>query len=307
MLPRRRLVLALSVLAFAPAHAQWRNRYPKLVGSSHHVYVEGYELPVVNAGISDPAESPDGKTIAVGSRGWIWLIDRSTNEARRLTRGGGMDSRPAWSPDGASLAFVRDDGSTLAVVTRDMKTGAERVIERGFAMDPAFARDGRSLFYSSNTGGGLDLWRFDLATGEKTRITTDAGMELAPMPHPDGKRLVYMVKAGGADQIRVRTLADGKENVLISGPILAQMRPALSPDGSVVAYTAPGVRGWELRLVSIERPGPTVLLVAKENGLPLGPSWSADGRTIYYVEGDGEQQLVLYRVPKAGGNPIRVA
>ncbi|MDB4891813.1 MAG: hypothetical protein JWL61_3668 [Gemmatimonadetes bacterium] len=293
--------LAITSLASTTASAQWRNRYPKLVGSSHHVYVEGYELPVVNAGVYDPAESPDGRTLAIASRGWIWLLDRTSGEARRVTRGGKMDSRPAWSPDGKSLAFVRDDGSTLAVVIRDMQSGAEREIERGFAMDPAFARDGRSLYYSSNASGGLDIWRFDLASGEKSRITTDAGMELAAMPHPDGRRLVYMVKAGGADQIRVRSLADGKETVLVTGPILAQMRPALSPDGSVVAYTYPGVKGWELRLMSVERPGPTVLLVARDNGLPLSPVWSADGRTIYYSESDAEQRLVLHGVPKAGG------
>src|SRR4051812_9158028 len=135
--------------------AQWKNRYPKLVGSSHHVYVEGYELPIVNAGISDPAPSPDGRTLAIGSHGWLWLLDLASGTASRLTRGGQMDSRPAWSPDGKSLAFVRDDGSTLAVVVRDMATGTEREIERGFAMDPAFAPDGRSLYYASNAAGGL--------------------------------------------------------------------------------------------------------------------------------------------------------
>ena len=121
---RRIPLLALAALAALPAlapaalGAQWRNRYPKLAGSAHHVYVEGYELPVVNAGASDPAASPDGRTLAVASRGWIWLVDRATGAARRVTRGGQMDSRPAWSPDGRLLAFVRDDDSTLAVVVR---------------------------------------------------------------------------------------------------------------------------------------------------------------------------------------------
>lgn len=298
------LILSLGVVALGGTHrlgAQWKNRYPKLAGSSHHVYVEGYELPVVNAGVSDPAESPSGETVAVGSHGWIWLLDLTTGDAKRVTRGGRMDSRPTWSPDGRSLAFVRDDGNTLAVIVRDMTTGAEREIERGFAMDPAFSPDGRTLYYASQTAGGLDLWRIDLPSGQKSRVTTDPGLELRPQPHHDGKRLVYLSKAGGADQIRIRSLADGTESVLISDPILAQMRPALSPDGSAVAYSWPGPKGWELRLVSVEHPGPTVLLVARENGLPLSPSWSADGRTIYFMEGDRDQRLTLYRIGKIGG------
>jgi TolB protein len=298
------LMLSVSgVAASAPGvlGAQWKNRYPKLVGSNHHVYVEGYELPIVNAGVSDPAESPDGRTIAIASRGWLWLLDRSTGDAKRLTHGGRMDSRPAWSPDGRSLAFVRDDGNTLAVMVRDLATGAEREIERGFALDPAFAADGRSLFYSSSTAGGLDLWRIDLASGQKTRVTTDPGMELRSQPDRGGQQLVYLSKAPGTDQIRLRSLADGKETVLISDPILAQMRPGLSPDGKSVAYSWPNAKGWELRLVSVEHPGPTVLLASHDSGMPLSPSWSADGHTVYFMEGDRDQRLTLYSVPKDGG------
>jgi TolB protein len=297
------LVLAAGLAVSTPARleAQWRNRYPKLVGSTHHVYVEGYELPVLNAGFSDPAESPDGRTLAIASHGWLWRLDRTTGEAKRITSGGQMDSRPVWSPDGKSLAFVRDDGNTLAVVVRELATGTEREIERGFALDPAFSPDGRTLYYSSSAAGGLDIWRIDLASGQKTRITTDAGLELRAQPHPDGKRLIYLSKASGADQIRVRTLADGSEKVIVSDPILAQMRPALSPDGESVAYSFPGPKGWELRLMGVEHPGPSVLLVAKANGLPLSPSWSADGHSIYFMEGDDAQRLVVHRIAKNGG------
>ncbi|HEY4303199.1 MAG TPA: CehA/McbA family metallohydrolase [Gemmatimonadaceae bacterium] len=299
--------LLLCALDASRAEAQWKNRYPKLVGSNHHVYVEGYELPVVNVGASDPAESPNGRTIAIGSRGWLWLFDKTTGTTTRLTRGGKMDSRPSWSPDGRSIAFVRDDGNTLAVVIRDLTSGNEREIEKGFAMDPAYSADGKSLFYASNSAGGLDIWRIELASGTKTRITTDAGLELRPQPHPDGKRLVYMSKSNATDQIRIRNLDDGKETVLASDPILAQTRPALSPDGASVAYTWPNANGWEMRLVSVEHPGPTILLVSRYGGEPIAPSWSADGKSVYYMEADREQRLKVFAVPKDGGATMPIA
>jgi TolB protein len=129
-----------------------------------------------------------------------------------------------------------------------MATGAEREIERGFAMDPVFSPDGPSLYYASNAAGGLDIWRIDLISGAKTRITTDAGLELDPRPSPHGQHLVYLSKAPDTDQVRIRLLVDGTESVLVSDPILAQMHPALSPDGKAIAYSFANAFGWELRL-----------------------------------------------------------
>lgn len=61
---RSAVVLALLLSAFlaAPLHAQWTHRYPKVEGYSHHVYLEGFELPILTAGPMDPAPSPDGTT-----------------------------------------------------------------------------------------------------------------------------------------------------------------------------------------------------------------------------------------------------
>ncbi len=65
---------------------QWTNRYPKLANVSHHVYLEGYNLPTLNQGATDPAISPDNRTIAFAARGWLWLMDLNAREARRVTK-----------------------------------------------------------------------------------------------------------------------------------------------------------------------------------------------------------------------------
>lgn len=124
------------------ADAQWTNRYPKNAGYGHHVYLEGYELPTLAAGVMDFAESSRGEQV-FASRGWLWRRDPASGVATRLTSGAGVDSRPAWSPDGRSIAFVRDDSRTLAVIVRDMSTGSEKEIDRGMAMDPVFTADGK--------------------------------------------------------------------------------------------------------------------------------------------------------------------
>ncbi|MGQ0648882.1 MAG: CehA/McbA family metallohydrolase [Gemmatimonadaceae bacterium] len=304
-----RLATALLVLVPAVVQGQWTNRYPKNQGFNHHVYLEGYELPILASGPGDPAPSPDDGTVIVASRGWLWRVDLATGAAVRITAGAHVDSRPAWSRDGRMLAFVRDDSRTTAIVIRDMTTGSEREIDKGMALDPVFTADGKSVVYANlEPGGDLDLWRFDLAGGQRVRLTMEAGLELRPQLALDGTRLLYLSKTrAGGDQVRLRSLGDGRETVLLSANIVSQARPALSPDGTLLAYNWPGTFGWELRLLSTDRPGASTLLVARPRGRPLTPAWSADGQWVYYSEADAQQRLHLWRIRAYGGAPEQVS
>ncbi|MXX73609.1 MAG: hypothetical protein F4205_13905 [Gemmatimonadetes bacterium] len=62
-LPGAVCAAAVATLTLLPeaASGQWTNRYPRVQGYGHHVYLEGYELPVLTSGPIDPAPSPDGQ------------------------------------------------------------------------------------------------------------------------------------------------------------------------------------------------------------------------------------------------------
>ena len=303
-----RSIAALALFVFVPsvASAQWTNRYPKLEGYSHHVYVEGFELPILAAGPTDPAVSPDGGTIAFSARGWLWLFDLETGVARRSTRGPELDTRPAWRPDGGALAFLRDDGENLSIWQLDLGTGEEtRLFGDGtIVLDPAWAPDGKDLYFSAATAGDLDIWRFSLETGEPTRLTSRRGLEVRPQPLPGGE-LAYLAKGRSSPDELVLLDADGEETTLRAESIASQARPAAQPGKGTLALNWPagdGADGYRLLLVDPEQGDPVELVAAR--GLPLTPSLTEDGEAVIFVEADEGERFRLRQVSTRGGPAV---
>lgn len=293
------------LLAAPAADAQWTNRYPKVTGMNHHVYLEGYDLPTMNVGPTDPAVSPDGTRIAFSARGWIWVLDLATGRATRVTDGPTMDFRPAWSPDGSQLAFVRDDTRDTWIVMRTISSGTEsRINTPALDLDPTFGPDG-TLYYSSAAEGTLDLWKVRAPGATPERITSKAGNEFTSTVSRDGSTLLYMHKLGG-DRVTMRNLASGNERELVAERIVSQSRPAISPDGATAVYGWAVDERYELRLVSVSDPSTSVRLTTGARGLPLSPAWSPNGEQLYFTEAGADEVMRLYRIPRVGGNAEQV-
>ena len=304
-MPAGRLaVIALLLACTLPVAAQWTNRYQR-IGQGHHVYIEGYDFPTYSAGITYPAVSPDGTTIAFSSRGWLWTMPAAGGAAQRITRGAKLDSRPAWHPDGRRIAFVRDDTRNTDIIELNLANGAEATLVAGPAaeLDPAYSPAGDALYYASAEGGDLELFRLNLATSEKVRVTNARGLDLRPQPLADGS-VVYMSKRGNGDEVAV-TDAGGARRVLALASVASLARPAVSPDGRRLVVPQPvGSRTeWALQVMDVAG-GPMTEIVTG-GGHPIMPAWDRDG-AIYFARADALGVFGLWRIPAAGGVPQQV-
>src|SRR5262245_4977966 len=82
---------------------------------------------------ADPQISPDGTQVAYVRRSAdimtdqfysnLWLVSYDGRSHRPLTSGHRHDASPRWSPDGARLLFLSDEGGSTQLYVRWMDTG----------------------------------------------------------------------------------------------------------------------------------------------------------------------------------------
>jgi tricorn protease len=129
----------------------------------------------------EASRSPDGRWIAYSSdasgENEIYVRStRGTDEPRQLTRfDSGYRFRPVWSPDSRRLAFF-DQTSAIYVVDVDRAT-VEKVDADPFNEQPELAwfADSAALAYTRLEANYVStIWRYDLATKKRQRMTASA-------------------------------------------------------------------------------------------------------------------------------------
>src|SRR5206468_846287 len=107
----------------------------------------------------------------------------------RLTDDPYLETDPAWSPDGKSLAYSSDRDGFMNIWVRDVQSGVDRQITRGSAaaMQAAWSPDGSRIAFSDPEG---QIQVVDVRSGAVTRVhdhLNDAGRASWS---PDGRALV---------------------------------------------------------------------------------------------------------------------
>jgi len=294
----------LFLIAYS-ANAQWTNRYPKVDGYRHHVYLEAYELPVLNSGPTDPAPSPLNDQVVFSAKGWLWMMDLKTSEAKRITFSPDMDSRPNWSPDGNKIVFVRDNGVDTHIVILDLNSKKETILVNSDALDldPIFLENNNIIYYSSAKNGSFDLWKINLSTLESTTLTQENSLERLPVPTREGNFVVYLKKKGFSyDSIELLDIENGTSSALVEENFTSQAAFTLSQDNKTLAYTWPNGDDYELRVLNISIPESKMLLT-KSEGLPLSPKFSYDGQWVYFTENNKKETSEMKRISVYGGSP----
>jgi Tol biopolymer transport system component len=243
-----------------------------------------------------PALSPDGNSIAFVSR-------ESGNDDIYLQRVGGHnpinltkdsaedDTQPAFSPDGSTIAFRSERGGGGIFVMGATGESVRRLSDIG--QNPSWSPDGKELVVADEgvdtplgRSGVSELWKIDVATGQKRKIF--AGDAVQPNWSPHGDRIAFWAIPKTTAQRDIWTIsAVGGAPVAVTQDAAVDWNPVWSADGKFLYFASD--RGGSMNLWRIAIDEKT----GKTSGTPMAlttPSfWSGhfsisrDGRHIAYL------------------------
>jgi serine/threonine protein kinase/Tol biopolymer transport system component len=178
--------------------------------------------------------------------------------------------------------------------------------------NPQFSPNGRSLAMDiAGAGGNLDVWTYEWAGDQLSRLTFDPGADQKPVWTPDGSRIVfssnrdakaalnlYWQRADGTGD--VQRLTESKNNQFASswhpsGKFLAfyEQTPQAAMDLLILPLEGDEASGWK-----VGKPSTFLSTPSTEQE----PMFSPDGRWIAYFAAEGGRTEVFVRpFPGPGG------
>ena len=182
-------------------------------------------------------------------------------------------------------------------------------------MAPAISPDGKWVAYLSDARGPTDVWvQFVAGGGQPINLTEKANIVLSTRSivggleiSPDGSRILF--QGGPTDTTANATYSVPAPLGGVPSVFLERGRFGLrwSPDGQRIAYVmAGGSTGDAIWIADRDGSNERVLVQVEGNLHKHWPSWSADGKYIYFnqsMDAWNAAPTQVYRVAATGGPP----
>jgi LasA protease len=226
--------------------------------------------------------------------GGICTLRPDGSQRRQVTNG--VDSEPAWSPDGTRIAFARSDsqgasqievvnadGSGIAALTNGQNDGAPAWAPRGDKI--AFAHSG-------------EIAVLDLMTGKLTFLTAGP-RDYDPSWSADGSLIAFASGTAPA-QIDVVTPTGGHRHSLVVG-----IQPAWAPSGNTLAFTRVTSLGSHIMVTNGTTGRPVHELTAGQAD-SYAPAWSPNGKRIAFGRGQNMENPAVWVMNADGSHQTRL-
>lgn len=156
------------------------------------------------AGIQYATVAPRGAHVVYafperGGSQQLFQVRADGSNKQPLTAGEGIDSCPAFSPDGKYLAFSssRNGNFDIFVMSVDGRELRQITDHPGLDTHPAWSPDGRKLAYTSLVEGNYDVFIVTVDGAVSRRLTSHAERDDHSQWHPSGRQIVTVSERDG--------------------------------------------------------------------------------------------------------------
>lgn len=266
----------------------------------------------LTTGATDMALAPDGKSLALVIRGEIWTCPAEGGDLTRLTNTLSQEADPAWSVDGARLAYSSARSGSQGIFVMDVKSRAEIAVADSPADEvrPQWSPDGRFLAFVRTGGPDPGLCVVPAALDGKgglEPVVVLAGTGVREYTwSPDGRWLacVRRDKTGASDLWIAPSVGGTAVNVTRYPGFYS--RPVWARDGRHLVFAA--VRGSETAAVA-----PTIYALPllppppRDEGSGAQPGQTGPDQENAFLPDDREPEAQRRRPTAPDGQPSGAA
>ena len=227
-----------------------------------------------------------------GQRHSLWVADADGENAQAALTSPEPIISPAWSPNGAQLAYVSFESRKPVVYVHDIASGRRRLVAnfRGSNSAPAWSPDGRTLAVTLSRDGVSQIYGLDAAAGgEPRRLSQSSSIDTEPVYAPDGKSIYFVSDRGGSPQIyRMPASGGAADRVTFTGTY--NISPSISQDGRWLAYISRVSGAFKLHVMELAS-GSAVPIT--ETSADESPSFAPNGRLIIYATKQQDREALM--------------
>lgn len=252
--------------------------------------------------------SVDGNYIAyVSSRNgstniFIKVLGKQGGSIQRTNRQTVVDF--SFSPDGRSIVFSENRGSTNQIFVTDATTGymCRQITTSSLDYSPIYSSKMDKILFSRMENNGVAIWSYDVKSNFLSSYSS--GMNPCPVNNAD----VYLctrISSNGRGEIWKINYSTGVEECIVSDPSRSFTTPVLSPDGEWILFvgesdiTTPDFVYKNTDIYACRIDGTGMAQLTYHAADDLSPVWSRCGQYIYFISQRGSATATanIWRMP----------
>jgi len=166
-----------------------------------------------------------------------------TNKYRNLVTNTFKGKRDlSWSPIADEIAvFVKRENKWPLLIIDALKGKIKKTIKLDNIFEcssPMFSPDGRRIAFEGNRDGVVDIFEYDLDSGEVRNLTQDDFFDGNPWYASDGGSILYNRRIGSHWKIFSVDLSDPEKKSQLTYGAHSDLQPSYSRDGKTVFFTS---------------------------------------------------------------------